>query len=153
MQREEEERRRAAEVERKRKEKEAAKQRRREQLGEDYVSEEEEEEQEEVEEEEGGGEVEEVKLPKGPSPILSAFYCSQDSREFWVSMVSVSADDRATPRVLIYPHTLLCCRVGMMLATYTNAPWRGLGRRGRVMRLPTPSQCQHSAEKTCLSTP
>ena len=106
LQREEEERRRAAELERKRKEKEAAKQRRREQLGEDYVSEEEEEEQEEVEEEEGGGEVEEVKLPKGPSPILSAFYCSQDSREFWVSMVSVSADDRATPRVLIYPLVL-----------------------------------------------
>ena len=70
------------------------------------MSEEEEEEQEEVEEEEGGGEVEEVKLPKGPSPILSAFYCSQDSREFWVSMVSVSADDRATPRVLIYPLVL-----------------------------------------------
>ena len=148
MQREEEETRRAAELERKRKEREATKQRRREQLGEDYVSEEEEEEQEEVEEEEGGGEVEEVKLPKGPSPILSAFYCSQDSREFWVSMVSVSVDGRAMPRVLIYP---LCCRVGMMLATSTDAPWRGPGRRGRVTRLPTPSQCQHSAEKTCLS--
>ena len=150
LQREEEEARRAAELERKRKEREAAKQRRREQLGEDYVSEEEEEEEKEVEEEEGGGEAEEVKHPKGPSPILSAFYCSQDSREFWVSMVSVSV--LPEPAQSVDVSIILCCRVGMMLAISTDALWREPGHRGTVMRLPTLSQCQHSAERTCLST-
>ena len=146
LQREEEEARRAAELERKRKEREAAKQRRREQLGEDYVS----EEEEEVEEEEGGGEAEEVKHQKGPNPILSAFYCSQDSREFWVSMVSVSV--LPEPAQSVDVSIILCCRVGMMLAISTDALWREPGHRGTVTRLPTLSQCQHSVERTCLST-
>jgi len=42
-----------------------------------------------------------MERPKGPSPILSAFYSSQDSREFWVSMVRAP--------VWICKHLFLVC--------------------------------------------
>lgn len=81
----------SAERETLRREKEAAKQHRREQLGEDYVSEEEEEEDVEEVEKGGDGDGEgeeegEEEKPKGPSPILSTFFTSEDGK-FWVSMV------------------------------------------------------------------
>ena len=97
LQAEEEEARQFAERERRRKEREAAKQRRKEQLGDDYVSEDEKDEEggegegEGGEEggEEGGGEDQAVEeKPKGPSPILSALFTSEEEGVFWVSMVS-----------------------------------------------------------------
>ena len=55
----------------------------------------EDEEEEEVgegegegEEEEGGEDQAEEEKPKGPSPILSALFTSEEEGVFWVSMVS-----------------------------------------------------------------
>lgn len=61
----------------------------REEEGEEAELSEEEEEEEEEGEEAAEGQEEEGK-PKGPSPVLKGFYYGA-GREFWLSMVSVSA--------------------------------------------------------------